>query len=416
MAVVGEDNLGPSATRRRIQPLRRNVAHRLTTPIADRIARVPARVNTKLLVALAGLVALLILLGVFALRLLSDSNGRVEHLGDLQLRATAYREIQTSADEVRVLFGVRAGGGDLNIYVGGNGQAPTGDALAPINQAIVPTLSRIGPATDLASLGFDPPADERTKIEQIHSDFVSLSDSLGQIIALDQSGQSADALRLQSQTAEPLARDMQDLAAGLVGSIQKQTTALVTENGISFDDSQKLFILVFVLMALLALLIGYVLSLSFVGPIRAMESRLASIAAGDFSGHVSVVNRDELGSLATNVNRMNDELGRLYKDLETANRELDAASRHKSEFLANMSHELRTPLNAIIGFSEVLIEQMFGELNDEAGRVPRRHPLAPASHLLSLINDILDLSKVEAGRMELELSRLLAARRARERR
>jgi len=84
-------------------------------------------------------------------------------------------------------------------------------------------------------------------------------------------------------------------------------------------------------------------------------------------------------------------------------RELEDASRHKSEFLANMSHELRTPLNAIIGFSEVLHERMFGELNPkQAEYVQDIH--ASGRHLLSLINDILDLSKVEAGRMELELA------------
>src|SRR5207237_6596073 len=100
--------------------------------------------------------------------------------------------------------------------------------------------------------------------------------------------------------------------------------------------------------------------------------------------------------LAANVNRMNDELGRLYKELETV-------SRHKSEFLANMSHELRTPLNAIIGFSEVLHEQMFGELNEkQLGYVG--DVLDAGRNLLSLINDILDLSKVEAGRMEVDLS------------
>ena len=86
---------------------------------------------------------------------------------------------------------------------------------------------------------------------------------------------------------------------------------------------------------------------------------------------------------------MNDELGRLY-------RELEAASRHKSEFLANMSHELRTPLNAIIGFSEVLVERMFGELNDKQDEY-LHVILTSGRHLLSLINDILDLSKVEAG-------------------
>jgi signal transduction histidine kinase len=83
--------------------------------------------------------------------------------------------------------------------------------------------------------------------------------------------------------------------------------------------------------------------------------------------------------------------------------QLEEANRHKSEFLANMSHELRTPLNAIIGFSEALNERMFGELNDkQAEYVQDIH--SSGRHLLSLINDILDLSKVEAGRMELELS------------
>ena len=91
---------------------------------------------------------------------------------------------------------------------------------------------------------------------------------------------------------------------------------------------------------------------------------------------------------------------RLFKELEAANRELGTASRHKSEFLANMSHELRTPLNAVIGFSEVLIQRMFGELNAKQDEY-LKDIYASGQHLLSLINDILDLSKIEAGRMEL---------------
>ena len=94
---------------------------------------------------------------------------------------------------------------------------------------------------------------------------------------------------------------------------------------------------------------------------------------------------------------------RLFKELEAANRELAAASQHKSEFLANMSHELRTPLNAIIGFSEVLTDRMFGELNEKQEEY-LKDIYASGTHLLSLINDILDLSKIEAGRMELELT------------
>ena len=94
---------------------------------------------------------------------------------------------------------------------------------------------------------------------------------------------------------------------------------------------------------------------------------------------------------------------RLFREIEDKSRQIEAANRHKSEFLANMSHELRTPLNAIIGFSEVLQERMFGELNEKQAEYTD-DILSSGRHLLSLINEILDLSKVEAGRMELEVA------------
>jgi signal transduction histidine kinase len=121
-------------------------------------------------------------------------------------------------------------------------------------------------------------------------------------------------------------------------------------------------------------------------------------AAGEFPPEVV----DVLKTFATQ-SALALQNARLFREIADKSAQLEAASRHKSEFLANMSHELRTPLNAIIGFSEVLTERMFGELNEKQDEY-LRDIHASGQHLLSLINDILDLSKIEAGRMELERS------------
>ena len=103
---------------------------------------------------------------------------------------------------------------------------------------------------------------------------------------------------------------------------------------------------------------------------------------------------------------------RLFRELERKSAELEVAGRHKSEFLASMSHELRTPLNAVIGFSEVLLERMFGDLNERQEEY--LHDIwGSGRHLLELLNDILDLSKVEAGQMDLERSAFSMPERAR---
>ena len=113
---------------------------------------------------------------------------------------------------------------------------------------------------------------------------------------------------------------------------------------------------------------------------------------------------EELQAMNEEFQTMNEELQTQQKEISEANERLAEVSRTKSDFLANMSHELRTPLNSIIGFSEILQDGLYGDMNKKQ-REYVDDILDSGQHLLSLINDILDLSKVESGKMELELSR-----------
>ena len=94
---------------------------------------------------------------------------------------------------------------------------------------------------------------------------------------------------------------------------------------------------------------------------------------------------------------------RLFEEIQDKSRQLEIASQHKSQFLANMSHELRTPLNAILGYTELMADGIYGQLPDKTTDVLKRLE-SNGRHLLGLINDVLDLSKIEAGQLVLELS------------
>ncbi len=177
---------------------------------------------------------------------------------------------------------------------------------------------------------------------------------------------------------------------------------------------QSLFVTGLLLLVALipALLLSVFFARRMVRPIRTLHVAAKQIGSGTWDRRIDIRTGDELEELAETFNQMAARLRESYNSLEqqVADRtrelgdaitQLEAASRHKSDFLANMSHELRTPLNAIIGFSEVLLERMFGEINAKQKEY-LQDILSSGRHLLSLINDILDISKVEAGRMELQ--------------
>ncbi len=144
----------------------------------------------------------------------------------------------------------------------------------------------------------------------------------------------------------------------------------------------------------------------------AVDINLSPLSGPD-QGHVLCVIRDvserraaeeKIGVLNQNLERRTSELSQANEELSLRNREVERANRLKSEFLASMSHELRTPLNTILGFSELLSEESSGALNDKQKRFVS-HIQRDAHHLLELINDILDLSKIEAGRLDLHLEK-----------
>ena len=378
---------------------RRAVLRGMDNRLVRAVAVVPATVRTKLLVAFLIIAALLVLVGVLGLRVLGQSNARVQRLGTLQLRSSAYETLQAQANELQQQLGLRASGdpgaASLNRL---QAVSQGGKHWVLIDDEILQSLSQLSPDTTEALWNFvPPPADERV-LRAVRRDIHTTTAAMTALKSLDTAGTSNNRTIGLIKKATTTDTDLFVLATELANRTTQQTAALAAANRSAYASSRNLVITVSGISVVLALGLGLVLSWSLVGPIQRTETRLAEISEGDFSSRLDVPNRDELGSLAANVNRMNDELQRLYGELATA-------SRHKSEFLANMSHELRTPLNAIIGFSQVLRQRMFGEINEKQEEY-LDDILSSGNHLLSLINDVLDLSKVEAGQVELEIATL----------
>jgi signal transduction histidine kinase len=379
---ISHDAAAPS------EPRRRDSA--ADNPLVRAVGRVPLPLGAKLIAGFAVVAALLAVVAVLGLVALNKSNSRGVKLPELKRDAFYERVLQADAKALKNIV-------DFRLQLGRQTSYRDSD------RDIAANLKQLCVDAGAGSCGVAPGPYARFPValtdlsNPLH---LQLESALQTFYPLGPPWLNGDP---STSTAPSAVRKEDQIAASLVqgfGAFANRTgqhlRALVAANRRSYVDSRNLLIGVGAGSLALAIALGLLLAASVVTPLRRIRGQLAAIAGGDFAEHAEVANRDEIGALAVDVNRMSDELQRAYQELE-------AASRHKSDFLATMSHELRTPLNAIIGFSEVLQEQMFGELN-ERQLAYVNDVLEAGRHLLSLINDVLDLAKIEAGRMELELS------------
>ena len=306
---------------------------------------------------------------------MSGVNQRTEDLIKSERKIAAYRQVQH--DTTSQLYSITSA-----LLV--SDERTLDSALRQLNQF----------GYDLERLQFVA-KDEIKLLGKVREEYDRFIAVVTRVVELIRGGHVDEAREAQLKEARPLASRLERLTNELVNKAEADVVAGIEASGEAYRASQTI-VIAFALGAIaLALILGRTISWSLIGPIREIDTRLNEIASGDFTQRVDIGNRDELGALAANVNRTSEQLGDLYHQLEMA-------SEHKSAFLASMSHELRTPLNAIIGYSEMLHETAQDEGQDEF--LPDLAKIRDAGrHLLGLINDILDLSKIEAGKMALYL-------------
>jgi signal transduction histidine kinase len=357
-------------------------------PFVDGVARVKASVHRKLLFGFLGGALLLVAMAVLSLLVIGRMNDRVTELSTLQLKVDRAQQMLYAVTAQSHYRAMALLTGD-DKYTGQIADA----------KATFATLLDQMQQSDPADAGF---------YDGLRATNEGFAASSARATALYESGDTADAMRVHLTEEHPASHMLEMPVRGLITQAEGQ---MVTARSAYDADRTLLTAIVVVFSALsvlVAMTLGFVLSWPIILPIRKMQRALAGITRGDFTERVTVPNRDEFGTLATDLNDTSERLAQLFAEqralserLEVTNASLARASEAKSRFLANVSHELRTPMNAILGFTDALIAGVDGPLNEEQkaslGWVQRG-----GRDLLGLINEILDLSKIEAGNATLD--------------
>ena len=335
-------------------------------PLVDLVSRVPTRVQVKLMAAFLAIQVLLIVMGAVGLQVLSEVNQRTDDLNKLQRKIGAYRQVQH--DITSQLYSVSSA------------------FLSPDELTLSSTLRQLNQfAYNTDRLQFVA-KDEVERLDRFRQDYDRFTNLVTQVVELIRAGRTSEARELQLAQAVPLAERLERLTNQLVNKAETDMVTGIELSIQAYVTSQWIVVSFASGSIVLALILGYAISGSLIGPVTKIGSRLDQIAAGDFSQRVDVINRDELGALAANVNRMSEELGHLYQQLEAANLA-------KSRFLAAASHDLRQPLHALNLFATQLRSE-----RDQAEKTRLIEQIDVATGAMNeLFNALLDISKLDAG-------------------
>jgi len=266
------------------------------------VARVPAKVHAKLLVAFLAITVLLIALGAVGLQALNDTNQRAKDLVELQRKIAAYRQLQHNT--TAQLYSVASA------------------LLVHDERTLDVTLRQLNQfGYDLDRLQFVA-KDEVELLGQVRKDYDQFIKVVSRSVELIRAGKSAEGNQLQIAQANPLAERLERLMNQLVNRAEADMVASIEASDTAYIHSRRIVIGFALGSIALALLLGYAISWSVVGPVQQMDTRFREIASGNFSQRIEVPNQDELGALADNLNRMSENLDRLYQQIESRNRDL----------------------------------------------------------------------------------------------
>ena len=356
-------------------------------PLVDAVARINLSVRRKLLFGFLIGALLLVGMAILSLVVIGRMSERVAELDRLQEKASRAQQmlyLVTAQSHYRAMA-----------LLTKNETHDYNADIAVAKRKFIDLLDAMEVA-DPADRGF---------FGDVRAANATFTTSSAKVLALYQAADYEEAQRIHIAEEHKQSHVLEGQLVPFIASADQQ----MTQAQAAFDADRILLIGIVLAFSaasvVAALVLGYVLSWSFILPVRKMERALAGITAGDFAQHVQVPNRDELGKLARDLNSTSERLEKLFEDeraladqLSATNASLARASEAKSRFLASVSHELRTPMNAILGFTDALLAGVDGPLNGEQqaslGWVQRG-----GRDLLGLINEILDLSKIEAGKL-----------------